>query len=116
MTTRWSLAFLVLLALPLSARDWQQCPAAISLQTPETVYALGDTHGDYERLVALLVGGKLLAAGPAMPEQAVWSGGRATLVVTRAMIHKGDRSMQVIALMRALTASAAARRSSSPAT
>lgn len=109
MPTRWSFAFLLLLALPLSARNWEQCPATVAFQTPEIVYALGDTHGDYDRLVTLLVAGKLLAAAPAMPEQAAWSGGRSTLVVTGDMIDKGDRSLQVIALIRALIASAASQ-------
>jgi hypothetical protein len=109
MKTRWVLAFLVFLALPLSARNWEQCPATVSLQTPETVYALGDTHGDYDRLVTLLVAGKLLAAPPASPGQAAWSGGRATLVVTGDMIDKWDHSLDVIAFMRALIASAASQ-------
>lgn len=109
MKTRWVLAFLVLFALPLSARNWEQCPATVSLETPELVHALGDTHGDYERLVKLLVGGKLLAAEPASPDQAVWSGGHTTLVVTGDMIDKWDHSMKVIALMRALIASAASQ-------
>jgi len=102
---RWLVLFV--LAVPLWARDWNQCPAVATLETTETVYALGDTHGDYDRLVALLVAGHLMASAPASPEQAAWSGGRAVLVVTGDMIDKWTQSLQVIALMRALTASAA---------
>ncbi|HKO57736.1 MAG TPA: metallophosphoesterase [Thermoanaerobaculia bacterium] len=113
MARRCAFTLLLILALPLSAattpRNWDQCPAVFASQTNEAVYALGDTHGDYDRLVRLLVAGKLLAAPPASPAQTTWSGGRATLVVTGDMIDKWDHSLDVIALMRALIASAAAQ-------
>jgi Calcineurin-like phosphoesterase len=113
MNRRWVLAFLLSIAFPLAgadrpARDWEQCPAVVALQTTEAVYALGDTHGDYERLVKLLFAGKLIAAAPASPEAVTWSGGRSTLVVTGDMIDKWKHSLEVIALMRALVTSAAA--------
>jgi hypothetical protein len=91
------------------ARNWAQCPATVAIQTPEVVYALGDTHGDYDRLVALLVGGKLIAAAPVSPDRVVWSGGKSTLVVTGDMIDKWTQSLNVIALMRALVTSAASQ-------
>jgi hypothetical protein len=104
-------AFLALLALPLFAetppRNWGRCPAVIDLKTTETVYALGDTHGDYDRLVTLLVAGKLLAGAPASAEEATWSGGKSILVITGDMIDKWNQSLDVIALLRALTSSAA---------
>jgi hypothetical protein len=104
---------LLILALPLSAspppRNWDQCPAVFASQTPEVVHALGDTHGDYDRLVNLLVAGKLMAAAPSSPDQVTWSGGRTTLIVTGDMIDKWDHSLDVIALMRALIASAASQ-------
>jgi hypothetical protein len=106
---RWIYALLFFIAVPLFARDWQQCPAVATLDTPELVYALGDTHGDYDRLVKLLVAGRLLASAPASPDQATWSGGRSILVVTGDMIDKFDHALQVIALLRALTASAASQ-------
>jgi len=104
---RWIYAVLFVISLPLCARDWQQCPAVVTLDTPEVVYALGDTHGDYKRLAALLVAGHLMPAVPTSPDQGTWSGGHATLVVTGDMIDKWDHALDVIALMRALTASAA---------
>ncbi|HEX3578944.1 MAG TPA: metallophosphoesterase [Thermoanaerobaculia bacterium] len=91
------------------ARNWGQCPAVAILQTPEVVYALGDTHGDYSRLVTLLASAKLIAGTPASPDQAVWSGGKSVLVVTGDMIDKWKHSMSVIALMRALVTSAASQ-------
>ena len=103
-------ALLLLLALPLYGatppRNWGRCPATVSLETTEVVYALGDTHGDSDRLVKLLVTGKLIAAAPASPEQATWSGGRSILVLTGDLVDKWDQSLKVIALMRALMTSA----------
>jgi hypothetical protein len=90
-------------------RHWGRCPAIVTVETNEPVYALGDTHGDYDRLVTLLAAGKLLEGVPSTPDAVRWSGGKAILVVTGDMIDKGTQSMQVIALMRALTASAASR-------
>lgn len=98
-----------LAAVPLSARDWNQCPAVVTLQTTEVVYALGDTHGDYERMVKLLATGKLIDGIPASPEQVKWSGGQSILVVTGDLIDKWKHSLHVIAALRALTASAAAQ-------
>lgn len=110
MTRRWLAALLLILALPLFGetppRNWGRCPAVVTLQTTETVYALGDTHGDYDRLVSLLAGGKLIAGAPSSPEMVTWSGGKSVLVVTGDMIDKWTQSLDVIAFMRALTTSA----------
>jgi hypothetical protein len=108
-TSRAILALFLIGTLPLFGRDWQQCPAVVTLDTQETIYALGDTHGDYQRLVALLVAGQLMTAAPPSPDQAVWSGGHAVLIVTGDMIDKGTHALDVIALMRALTTSAASQ-------
>jgi hypothetical protein len=115
-TVRWQLFTALALILASSsfaagtpARNWGQCPATIAIQTPEVVYALGDTHGDYDRLVTLLAGAKLIAGTPVSPDQAVWSGGKSVLVVTGDMIDKWKHSMSVIALMRALVTSAASQ-------
>lgn len=113
-SSKVSLALALLLAFPLIAadtppRNWGRCPAVASIETTELVHALGDTHGDYDRLVQLLAGGGLIAGVPASPEQVTWSGGRSVLVVTGDMIDKWKHSLDVIALMRALTASAASQ-------
>lgn len=107
-----ALAFVVLVAAPLlragtPPRNWGRCPAVVALETDEVFYALGDTHGDYDRLVTLLAAGKLIDGVPASPQQVTWSGGRSILVVTGDMIDKWSQSLRVIALMRALTTSAA---------
>jgi len=113
MTRRWCFSFLLIVAFPLFGgtppRDWARCPAVVTIETNEVVHALGDTHGDYARLVDLLVAGKLIAGKPASPEQATWSGGRSVLVVTGDMIDKWNHSLNVIALMRALVTSAASQ-------
>jgi hypothetical protein len=80
-----------------------------SLTTSEVVYALGDTHGDYDRLAALLVTARLIPEVPASPDRAAWSGGRSVLVVTGDMIDKWGHSLEVIAFMRALGAAAASQ-------
>ncbi len=113
MIRRCALALLWILALPLLGdtppRNWGRCPAIVTLETTEVVHALGDTHGDYDRLVKLLVTGKLIAGAPDKPDQVTWNGGRSILVVTGDMIDKWDQSLNVIALMRALTGSAASQ-------
>src|SRR5206468_12719676 len=101
MNRRLICALLLIAAIPLfggegSPRKWDQCPAVVTLETTEVVQALGDTHGDYERLVKLLVAGKLIAGVPDSPEQVAWSGGRSVLVVTGDMIDKWDHSLKVI--------------------
>jgi hypothetical protein len=99
-------ALLLILALPLFGdtppRNWGRCPAVVTLETNERVFALGDTHGDYDRLVRLLAAGKLIDGVPNAPDEVKWSGGRSILVVTGDMIDKGKQSLKVIALMRKL--------------
>lgn len=112
MKRRIALLF-ALLALPIFAatppRNWGRCPAVVTLETNERVFALGDIHGDYDRLVTLLAAGKLIDGIPSSPSGVRWSGGRAVLVVSGDMIDKGTRSLDVIALLRALTTSANAQ-------
>ncbi len=74
-----------------------------------TLYALGDIHGDYQRLVRLLVAAKIVPAAPAEPSRIGWSAGGATLVITGDMIDKGPRPMDVLLALAALQS--AARRS-----
>ncbi len=114
---RRSAALLFVLALPVAfplwaetpPRHWGRCPAVVTLETNERVYVLGDTHGDYDRLVTLLAAGKLIDANPSAPDAVRWSGGKSILVVTGDMIDKGTQSLNVIAFMRALTTSASSQ-------
>jgi hypothetical protein len=89
-----------------SARDWKKSPAILELTTPEDVYALGDIHGDYDRLVSLLKAARIIRNSPDKPGDAVWNAGKAILVCTGDLIDKGKHSLKVIALFRALEASA----------
>lgn len=101
------------MALPVDSatatgRDWAALPAVVQLDTTADIYALGDVHADYDRLVALLVKHKLLAAAPAQPAAAQWAAGSAVLVVTGDLIDKYTQGLKVLALLQALRDSAAA--------
>lgn len=94
--------------LPLGAgRDWEAEPAVVLVDHAPTIYALGDVHGDYGRLVDLLTAGGLIAERPEKPDQVKWSGGKAVLVCTGDLIDKGDHALHVIALFQALQTEAA---------
>lgn len=91
-----------------AARDWNALPAVVQLDTAEDIYALGDIHADYDRLVALLLTYQLLAEVPARPEAAQWNAGPAVLVVTGDLIDKWNQGLKVLALLQALRDSASA--------
>src|SRR5260221_13666079 len=87
---------------PQIARDWARHPAVVQFETHDDVFALGDVHGDYDRLVKLLAAGSLIREVPETPDKVHWAAGTATLVCTGDLIDKGSRSLDVIALFRAL--------------
>lgn len=88
-------------------RDWKSAPGIAEIDTlPRDIYALGDVHGDYGRLVTLLLAANLLADKPAHAHQARWSAGSAVLICTGDMIDKGEHSLKVIGLLRALQTAA----------
>jgi hypothetical protein len=89
-----------------AARDWKTHPAIVEIDTKSDVYALGDVHGDFERLVTLLVGSGIIKKDPPAPEKARWNAGRSVLVCTGDMIDKGDQALRVLALLRTLQADA----------
>jgi Calcineurin-like phosphoesterase len=62
---------------------------------PEALYAIGDAHGDVDRL------SKLLSAVH-LANGVTWTGGRSVLVVTGDMIDKGPHSVAVLRLLAAL--------------
>src|SRR5262249_28142254 len=90
-----------------ASRDWTKHPAIIQLDTTEDVFAIGDAHGDPQRLSAVLTAAKLMDAAPSVPGEVKWTGGRAVLVITGDMIDKGKNSIGVIKLVRALQSDAA---------
>lgn len=92
---------------PAASRDWVKHPAIVELESTADIYALGDIHGDYERMVQLLAGAKLIAGEPDKPEKIQWSAGKAVLVINGDMINKGDQSYAVLIALRAIRESAA---------
>ena len=100
-------ACLVISLLALNARagelrDWKAYPAVVEIdKAPENLYALGDVHGDYDRLASLLFAAKLIAAVPDKPEAVEWKGGSAVLVCTGNLIDQYNQSLQVVAFFRA---------------
>jgi len=92
-----------------ASRDWNKYPAVLQLITNEDVFAIGDPHGDLDRLTDVLLAAGLIAGAPSAPDQVKWAGGKSVLVITGDMIDKGSDSLGVIALLRKLQSDAASR-------
>lgn len=75
-------------------------PAVVERPAASIIYAMGDVHGDYERMMTLLV------ATHITDQEGHWSAGRATFVVTGDMIDKGPRPVEVIRRLAALRSEA----------
>jgi hypothetical protein len=90
-------------------RDWDACPAVVAVETTHTIFVLSDVHGDYSRLVKLLIAGNLIGEAPEWPKKVVWTGGEAILVCTGDLIDKWYHGVEVIELLRALRKSAEAQ-------
>lgn len=88
-------------------RDWSKNPAIVELDTSSNVvvYAIGDTHGDYQRLIDLLVKGDIINPASRIPyhwRDVTWKAGNAVLVCTGDMIDKGDNGVEVLQLFMRL--------------
>jgi hypothetical protein len=83
-------------------RDWTKAPAVVERKVPGEIFALGDVHGDYNRMIRLLVAAKVVKAVPDDPAGAVWSAGNAVLICTGDLIDKGHDALSVIAALRAV--------------
>jgi hypothetical protein len=94
---------------PIPQRDWKAHPAVVQVDTTEDILVLGDTHGDFDRLVPVLSAAKIISGKPTQPSAVSWSAGKAVMVITGDMIDKGKVSLQVIAALRGLQSSAAAQ-------
>ena len=81
-------------------RDWTRFPAVVEMRTDAELVGLGDVHGGYDRLVKLLLAGKLIR-GTAQGGYS-WTGGRSVLVSVGDLIDKGDQSVLVLDLMMSL--------------
>jgi hypothetical protein len=88
-------------------RDWQRSPAVVELDTAADIYAVGDVHGDYDRLAALLAGAGVIRGVPASPDRPEWNAGTSVLVFTGDLIDKGPKDLAVLTLVRALPVVAA---------
>jgi hypothetical protein len=100
---------LILSAIPLAtpyeslARDWAKHPAIVQIdRQPDHLYAIGDVHGDLERLAALLVRAGLIDAKINHPGEVLWTGGNSVLVLTGDLIDKGPHPVAVIRLLAAM--------------
>jgi hypothetical protein len=92
---------------PPGKRDWTQAPAIVEMDAVADLWIVGDVHGDYTRLAALLDTAGL-AAPASEPAAAQWEAGDATLVFVGDLINKGKAGLPVIGYVRALAASAQA--------
>ncbi len=92
-----------------ASRDWNKHPAVLQLTTNEDVFAIGDPHGDPDRLVGVLLAARLIAAAPSAPDQVRWTGGKSVLVIVGDLIDKWTESLKVIALLRKLQSEAASQ-------
>ena len=90
-----------------ASRDWSKYPAVLQLTTNEDVFAIGDPHGDPDRLAGVLLAARLIAAAPSAPDQVKWAGGKSVLVIVGDLIDKWSESLQVIALLHTLQSDAA---------
>jgi hypothetical protein len=88
------------------ARDWAKYPAIVQIDTSEDIFAIGDVHGDYDRLVKLLTAAKIIERA-ASPDAVNWIAGKAGLVFTGDLIDKGPHSLQVVRLAASLRKAAA---------
>lgn len=73
----------------------------------DTVWAVSDIHGGYDRLAELLAAAHILAEVPRSPAEAIWTGRTGTLLVLGDLIDKGPQSLAVISLLQTLEAQAA---------
>jgi hypothetical protein len=100
----WALLFCLVQNAP--ARDWKQYPAIVQIDTNTDIFAVGDVHGDYDRLVKLLAAARIIEP-PGSPEMVTWIADKSVLVFTGDLIDKGPRCVEVLRLVRSLRDAAA---------
>jgi hypothetical protein len=77
-----------------ASRDWNIYPVVLQLTTNEDVFAIGDPHGDRDRLIGVLLAAGLIAATPTAPDQVKWAGGKSVLVIVGDLIDKWSESLR----------------------
>ncbi len=90
------------------ARDWNQYPAIVERDTNNELVAIGDIHGGYDRLVALLTKAGLIKAEASARAGFTWTGGNRLMVCTGDLINKGNQALAVLDLFMSLEAQARA--------
>ena len=92
---RFGVVVLVTSVVSLSAlaKDWR-------VQTPGSIVAISDVHGDYDAMVATLKNAGVVDA------DLNWVAGETQLVITGDLLDRGAHSRQVMDLVRSLEASA----------
>jgi hypothetical protein len=88
------------------ARNWSEHPPLVERTTSAQLVGLGDVHGAYDRLVSLLTTAGLIKKDGQAPGGYAWTGGNRLLVSVGDLINKGDKSIDVIDLLRALQSQA----------
>jgi len=83
-------------ARPVPAAQQPNAWPACDLRTTERVVAVGDVHGSYDGLAAILRAAGIIDA------RARWSGGRAILVQTGDVVDRGPDSRKALDLLRRL--------------
>jgi hypothetical protein len=93
-----------------AARDWAVHPPIVERDAPATIFAIGDIHGDYDRLLRVLRAAGIIAPAKGAAHEAVWIAGDSILVVTGDMIDKGPQPVAVLRFLRALQQAAVSNR------
>ncbi len=88
------------------SRDWAKDPAVVQIDSAEDLFAIGDVHGDCDRLLRLLSAAGLVEGGTASPGRVHWAGGKKVLVFTGDLVDKGPKGPAVLALLQQLRAEA----------
>jgi len=83
-----------------------EAPAIAQVDGAKQIYAVSDVHGGYGRLFHLLKNNGLIDGSKARPDAAVWTGGKAVLVVNGDLVDKGKHPVEVIDLVRQIQKSA----------
>jgi hypothetical protein len=93
---------------PGTPRDWTTYPAIVQLDGASTLWVVSDIHGDYNAATKLFAGAGVISAIPDVPADVTWARGSDVLVVVGDLIDKGPDAPDVVRLVIALQASAAA--------
>lgn len=88
-------------------RDWARHPAIVQMDTEADVYALGDVHGDYDRMESLLANAAIIVP-PGKSAPVRWLAGKAVLVCTGDLIDKWKESLRVLLFFQDLARAAEA--------